>query len=99
MAIVERPINNENHPPLTGKCGICGKNDAVAFWMPISCDCWEVCEECAKEKLPLLIADAVSTSLVKLPFEYAERALETVAKQFWYGLAIAQKRNTSKVGT
>jgi hypothetical protein len=46
----------------------------------------EVCESCALEKLPLVIADAITLSPAS-DFERSREALKRIEGSFWRGLA------------
>lgn len=93
MAVINRPIGNENDcPKLEGKCAFCDQPSA-AYWMGRELKPLEICRICALDKLPLLIADAVSTSPKKIDFDESHRALDRLTKQYWRGLALQLMRD------
>jgi hypothetical protein len=82
MGVVNYPFDKRQYPDVEGKCHICG-GLTDAYWMGLETT-FEVCYVCAVEKLPLIIADAVS----KGPPDSAQHALDRVSGAFWRGLWI-----------
>jgi hypothetical protein len=88
MAIVKRPISQEDASlGVTGNCSICGR-PSQAYWMGIGIKIFEVCHACALNKLPLLAGDALANSQPKPDAHAAEAALESIGGAFWRGLAL-----------
>jgi hypothetical protein len=94
MAVVKHPID-KNTDPAQGICHICGER-SNAMWMCAKADFFEVCSTCAKEKLPLIIADAIGLG-TKDQWAAAESALHEVTSAFWRGLAIRGMRENSEL--
>ena len=88
--VIKYPINKELHPDVTGTCQICGTARSGGYWMAVGVG-YEVCGNCAVEKLPLLIADAIALGPSN-ETALAEQALEKVKAAFWRGMAIRLSR-------
>jgi hypothetical protein len=85
MAVVSRPLSEEDSSlGVKGKCSFCGAESRSYWWK--GGGVFEVCESCALDKLPLLIADATGYRLKDQ--QQAEAAFDRIGKAFWRGLAI-----------
>jgi hypothetical protein len=88
MAIVKRPISQEDASlGVTGNCSICDR-PSQAYWMAREVKIFEVCQSCAVNKLPLIAGDALANSLPKPDIRAAEAALGSISRAFWRGLAL-----------
>ena len=80
-------------PMMDAKCFVCGGRP-TAFWGLETC----VCPECAVEKLPLLIADAVAGNdyARNEPMRRFEDALPKIIASYWRGASHALSRQVAR---
>jgi hypothetical protein len=73
-------------------CFVCG-GLPTATWMGRGVQFHSVCTECALEKLPLLIADAVAGGFgTRAQTSFFEMPTEKILAAYWRGVAYAMER-------
>lgn len=97
MAVIRYPISEDDASlGITGKCSICQRN-AKAYWCG-SGMVFEVCGSCAREKLPLLIAESMDEQSL-CDSTQIETIKQSMFAAFWRGIAlrlIHRKKDESK---
>ncbi len=73
-------------------CFVCG-GLPTATWMGVGGEFHSVCRDCAIEKLPLLIADAIAGNIgERAKPEWFDPMASQVVASFWRGVAYAMSR-------
>lgn len=90
MGRITYPIKEEDYPAIKGKCDLCGEPASNAYWEGSGITL-EVCEGCAVNILPRIIADAVTLTGAG-DHNRSKVVLMQVERQFWRALAFRQMR-------